>query len=101
MANRFFEFYNDELAALRDRAARFAEAYPKIAGRLRIAPETSDDPHVERLVQSFAYSAARVRQKLDDSLPELTNGLLETLYPNYPCPLSGDFDCAVAAAPGA
>lgn len=86
MANRFFEYYNDELAALRQRAARFAESYPKIAGRLRIAPETSDDPHVERLVQSFAYSAARVRQKLDDSLPELTNGLLETLYPNYLAP---------------
>lgn len=86
MGNRFFEFYNDELVALRKRATRFAEAYPKIAGRLRLGADTSDDPHVERLVQSFAYSAAHVRQKLDDSLPELTNGLLETLYPHYLAP---------------
>ncbi|MFV0334212.1 MAG: type VI secretion system baseplate subunit TssF [Tropicimonas sp.] len=87
MANRFLEYYNDELDALRRRATRFADSYPKIAGRLRLAREASDDPHVERLVQSFAYSAARVRQKIDDSLPELTDGLLETLYPHYLAPL--------------
>lgn len=87
MANRFLEFYNDELRALRLRATRFAEAYPKIAGRLRLAHDTSDDPHVERLIQSFAFSAARVRQKLDDSLPELSDALLETLYPHYLAPL--------------
>ncbi len=87
MANRFLEFYNDELVALRRRATRFAEAHPKIAGRLRLAPDTSDDPHVERMMQSFAYSAARVRQKLEDGLPELSNGLLETLYPHYLAPV--------------
>ncbi|MFV0491055.1 MAG: type VI secretion system baseplate subunit TssF [Pseudorhodobacter sp.] len=87
MANRFLEYYNDELAALRRRATRFADAFPKIAGRLRLARDTSDDPHVERLIQSFAYSAARVRQKIDDSLPELTDGLLETLYPHYLAPV--------------
>jgi type VI secretion system protein ImpG len=87
VANRFLEFYNDELNAVRRRATRFAEAYPKIAGRLRLARETSDDPHVERLVQSFAFSAARIRQKLDDSLPELTDGLIETLYPHYLAPV--------------
>lgn len=87
MANRFLEYYNDELDALRRRATRFAATYPKIAGRLRLARETSDDPHVERLMQSFAYSAARVRQKIDDGLPELTDGLLETLYPHYLAPV--------------
>ncbi|MEM7497635.1 MAG: type VI secretion system baseplate subunit TssF [Pseudomonadota bacterium] len=86
MADRFYEFFNDELTALRHRATRFAEAYPKIAGRLRLARDTTDDPHVERLIQSFAFTAARVRQKLDDSLPELTDSLLETLYPHYLAP---------------
>ena len=86
MADRFYEFFNDELTALRQRATRFAEAYPKIAGRLRLARDTSDDPHVERLIQSFAFTAARVRQKLDDCLPELTDSLLETLYPHYLAP---------------
>lgn len=87
MANRFLNFYNEELSALRNRATRFADAYPKIAGRLRLARDTSDDPHVERLAQSFAFSAARIRQKLDDSLPELADGLIETLYPHYLAPV--------------
>ncbi|MEM9765917.1 MAG: type VI secretion system baseplate subunit TssF, partial [Pseudomonadota bacterium] len=86
MADRFYEFFNEELVALRHRATRFADAYPKIAGRLRLARDTTDDPHVERLLQGFAFTAARVRQKLDDSLPELTDSLLETLYPHYLAP---------------
>jgi len=87
MAEGFMHRYSDELAALRRRAARFADAFPKIAGRLRMTGDVADDPHVERLIQSFAYSAARVRQKLDDEFPELTDGLLETLYPHYLAPL--------------
>ncbi|NSX53732.1 type VI secretion system baseplate subunit TssF [Parasulfitobacter algicola] len=87
MVNRFLEFYSDELNALRSRATRFSEAFPKIAGRLRLSKDTSDDPHVERLIQSFAYTSARIRQKIDDSLPELTDALLETLYPHYLSPV--------------
>lgn len=87
MVEGFLRRYNEELSALRRRASRFADAFPKIAGRLRLTGEVADDPHVERLIQSFAYSAARVRQKLDDEFPELTDGLLETLYPHYLAPL--------------
>jgi len=87
MAEGFLHRYNDELKALRRRAARFAESFPKVAGRLRLTGDVADDPHVERLIQSFAYSAARIRQKLDDEFPELTDGLLETLYPHYLAPL--------------
>lgn len=87
MAEGFLQRYNEELAALRRRASGFAAAFPKIAGRLRMTGDVADDPHVERLIQSFAYSAARVRQKLDDDFPELTDGLLETLYPHYLAPI--------------
>ncbi len=54
MAEGFLDRYNDELLALRRRAARFADAFPKIAGRLRMTGDVADDPHVERLIQSFA-----------------------------------------------
>lgn len=87
MAEGFLSRYNEELAALRQRAGRFANAFPKIAGRLRMSDEVADDPHVERLIQSFAYSAARIRQKLDDEFPELTDSMLETLYPHYLAPI--------------
>lgn len=87
MNEGFLQRYNEELAALRRKAARFAEAFPKIAGRLRLTADVADDPQVERLIQSFAYSAARVRQKIDDEFPELTTELLETLYPHFLAPL--------------
>ncbi|MDQ0454590.1 type VI secretion system baseplate subunit TssF [Rhizobium paknamense] len=87
MADSFLDRYNDELFALRRRAEKFASAFPKIAGRLRLTGDVADDPHVERLIQSFAYSAARIRQKLDDEFPELTDSLLETLYPHYLAPV--------------
>lgn len=83
MANRFLSWYDNELGALRKRAAQFAQKHPKIAGRLRMNAEAVDDPHVERMMQGFAYSAARIRQKLEDDFPELTDTLLEALYPQY------------------
>ena len=79
----FLDWYNRELDALRSRSADFARRHPKIAARLRLTGEAVDDPHVERIVQSFAYTAARIRQKLDDDFPELTDTLLEALYPQY------------------
>lgn len=87
MADGFLQRYAEELSGLRGRAERFATAHPKVASRLRISGEAADDPHVERIVQSFAYVAARIRQKLDDEFPELTGSLLETLYPHYLAPV--------------
>jgi type VI secretion system protein ImpG len=83
VTNHFLNWYNGELSALRKRATRFAEKHPKIAGRLRLTGDAVDDPHVERMMQGFAYSAARIRQKLEDDFPELTDTLLEALYPQY------------------
>lgn len=83
MANRFLAWFDTELSALRKRASRFALKHPKIAGRLRMTPDAVDDPHTDRIVQSFAYTAARIRQKLEDDFPELTDTLLEALYPQY------------------
>lgn len=83
----FLSLYNDELDQLRIKAQRFAERHPKVAGRLRMSPNTVDDPHVERLLQGVAFAAARIRQRIDDSFPELTDTLLETLYPHYLAPL--------------
>lgn len=83
MNEHFLHLYNEELAALRHKAVRFADTYPKIAGRLRLSAHIADDPQTERLLQSFAFSAARIRLKLHDEFPELTNELLEILYPHF------------------
>src|SRR5262249_17693019 len=60
---------------------------PKIAGRLRLGADVNEDPHVERLIEAFAYLTARVRHKLDDEFPEITESLLGVLYPHYQAPI--------------
>ena len=89
MDRRLLTHYNRELAHLRETAAEFAREFPKIAGRLaldREAKEVCPDPFVERLLEGFAYLAARVQVKLDTEFPEFAQGLLETIYPHYLCP---------------
>jgi len=81
------KYYNKELNYIRRSASAFAKANPKIAGRLRISEDSIEDPHVSRLVESFAFLNARTRKKLDDSFPEITKSMLEVLYPHYLAPI--------------
>lgn len=90
MDERLLELYETELRHLRETAAEFGRDYPKIAGRLSLDLDGKDlcpDPHVERLLEGFAFLAARVHLKLDAEFPRFTQGLLETVYPDYLCPL--------------
>jgi len=80
-------YYERELTFLHEMGAEFAEKYPKIAGRLILEPNESKDPHVERLLEAFAFLAARVHLKIDDEFPEITEALLTVLYPHYLRPI--------------
>ena len=81
-------YYERELNYLRQLGAEFAEKYPKIASRLVLETDKeSADPHVERLLEGFAFLAARVHLKIDDEFPEITEALLSILYPHYIRPL--------------
>lgn len=87
MDEALLSYYNRELAYLRQQGAAFAERHPKIAGRLRLDRDNVEDPHVSRLLEGFAFLTARIRQKLDDSFPELTEALMGVLYPDYHAPV--------------
>ena len=87
MSDELLPYYDRELNALRRLAGEFAIAHPKIAGRLRLAPDVVDDPHVARLLEGVAFLAARVHHRLDDEFPELTDALLGVLYPHYLAPV--------------
>src|ERR1700689_3825728 len=67
--------------------AEFAERYPKVASRLLLEPNKCEDPHVERLLQGVSFLAARVHLKIDDDLPEISQSLLEIIYPHYVRPI--------------
>lgn len=89
MDKKLLNFYNIELQHLREMAAEFAREFPKIAGRLALDREGKEicaDPFVERLLEGFAFLAARVQLKLDAEFPRFTQSILETVYPHYLCP---------------
>jgi len=87
MADELLPYYEKELAYIRQMGSEFAGEHPKIAGRLGINAETIEDPHVSRLIEGFAYLNARIQHKLDDDFPELSDALLEVLFPHYQRPL--------------
>jgi len=86
MDPRLLRHYNRELQHLRDMGGEFAKAFPKIAGRLGLDEFECADPYVERLLEGFAFLAARVQLKLDDEFREFTQHLLEIVYPHYLAP---------------
>ena len=80
----FNHYYQSELTALRQLGKRFSERSPALAPFLG---QAGRDPDVERLLEGFAFLTGRLRQKLDDELPELTHSLMHLLWPNYMRPL--------------
>jgi type VI secretion system protein ImpG len=76
-------YYERELTFLRQMGVEFADKYPKIASRLSLEPDKCEDPHVERLLEAFAFLAARVHLKIDDEFPEITEALLSIVYPHF------------------
>ncbi len=75
-------YYDQELGYLRQAGAHFAKKYPKIASRLDVHEGPSQDPHVERLIESFAYLTARLRRDLDERTARMATAILTNLYPH-------------------
>ncbi|MFV0389450.1 MAG: type VI secretion system baseplate subunit TssF [Pyrinomonadaceae bacterium] len=87
MRDELLDYYERELIFLRRMGGDFAKRYPKIAARLQIDEEKIEDPHVERMIEAFAFLAGRVRLKLDDELPEISESFLNVIYPHYLAPI--------------
>jgi type VI secretion system protein ImpG len=86
MDTRFLQYYERELRYIRELGAEFAQRFPKVAGRLGLSELECADPHVERLLEGFAFMAARVQVKLDAEYPRFTQHLMELVYPHYLAP---------------
>ncbi len=87
MLDDLYRIYEGELTSFRQLAQEFGQKYPDTAGRLYLVQGRSNDPHVERLIEAFAFLTARVQNKLNDEFPELTDSLLNILYPHYLAPI--------------
>lgn len=80
-------YYQQELHYLKDAGREFAQAHPKIARRLDLNHNGSNDPHTERLLQSFAFLTANLRKDIDDKFPQFSHALLNVLYPQLVSPV--------------
>src|SRR5262245_55479461 len=80
-------YYKTELTYLRQMGGVFAENYPKIAKRLELAPEECADPHVERLIEAFAFLTARLQHEIDSEFPDITSALLGIVCPQLASPV--------------
>jgi len=80
-------YYERELTYIRKMAVEFSEQYPKIASRLQLEPDKCEDPHVERILEGFAFLAARIHLKIDDDFPEISEAMLGVIYPQYVRPI--------------
>ena len=87
MRDELLGHYESELIFLRRMGAEFARKYPKVAARLLLDEEKIEDPHVERMIEAFAFLAGRVNLKLADELPEITESFLNIIYPHYLNPI--------------
>jgi len=81
------DYYEEELRFLRRMGVEFAKQHEEIAEALRLEPNRCDDPHVERLLEGFAFLAARIHRRIDDDNVEISQALLNLVYPHYLRPI--------------
>jgi type VI secretion system protein ImpG len=78
---KYLLYYEQELRYLHEMGADFAARHPKQARYLALEANRCEDPHVERLLEAFAFLAARIHMKLDDDLPLVGEAILNAVYP--------------------
>jgi type VI secretion system protein ImpG len=83
MNEELLDYYERELTYLHEMGSEFARKHPQEAGRLLLGPDRCEDPHVKRLLEGFAFLAARVHRRLDDDLPEVAETLTKIIHPGY------------------
>lgn len=76
----FSKYYQSELSYLRELGREFAEANPSLAG---LFAEQGGDPDVDRLLEGFAFLTARIRERVEDAVPEVIDALAEMIVPQY------------------
>jgi type VI secretion system protein ImpG len=76
-------YYDEEMRYLHEAGKAFARLHPEQARYLNIDSVTDRDPYVERLFEGFALLTGRIREQLDDELPQYTEALCELLFPHF------------------
>ncbi len=74
----FSQHYHEELAYMREKLRELVDKYPDMES---ILGEYGGDEGVERLLQSYAFLTARLRDKIDDDSPEVIHDVCRIMAP--------------------
>lgn len=83
MDPNLLEAYQNTLNDLRQHGETFANMHPAIASQLSLSGHHTQDPFVERLIHSFAYLSADLKQQQKQHEQDLAHHVLEKLYPHF------------------
>lgn len=75
------DYFEAEMRTLQELAQEFSDAYPEQAAMLNLNAVKDRDPYVERLLEGMAFLSSQIRTRLDDSVPEISEALLDQLLP--------------------
>lgn len=73
-------YFRKELDHLQKTREFLVEKYPKLAHFLA---HNSNDPDVERIIESLAVLTAKINKELDSNIPYIAESLINILAPNY------------------
>lgn len=82
MSNQQLQYYLKEIEYLNEEGKTFAAQYPQIANKLGIHLNEFRDPHIAKLVQSFAFLTGRITQKIDTQFNYINQNILQILAPH-------------------
>lgn len=80
----FSRYYQSELTYLRELGKEFASVNPSLAG---LFAERGGDPDVERLLEGFAFLTSRIRERIDDAVPEVIDAVTQLIVPQMSRPI--------------
>ncbi|ASG07540.1 type VI secretion system baseplate subunit TssF [Vibrio anguillarum] len=97
MSDSLLSYFEQELRFIRNETSQFAERHPGTARALGMRKDSIDDPQIARLIESVALMNGKLQQRLDESYPELTESLVNLLFPHYlrPIPSYSMLDFAI------
>jgi type VI secretion system protein ImpG len=77
------DYFDAEMRLLNEAAIEFARSYPEQASMLNLTEVRDRDPYIERLLEGMAYLTAHIRSRIDDDLPEISQTLLNQMWPQF------------------
>lgn len=75
------QYFERELDYFSRSFSEFERLHSQAAKVLGVTGGKSDDPHVSRLIDSVALTAARMQKRLDENVPEIALDLLRLICP--------------------